>query len=836
MLDSGADINCVSERICRKLELEVEHHSGIVISGLGGGPSKYQRMCEIEVIIQGMKSSENVWAVVVEDEAIPACVLLGTQFLHRSGIVMDYGRRTYRFSGGESYPFSIVENSRKDTAWNIPNVWTVCNLKHETDPNGREGAKNEKIEEKQEGDHSKKCQNDVRAISLDGIGELIRSEYDWKIIQDSCPVLKRVVFLIKGRSDDWSGEASRFKRYRKELFLQRGILMFDRNNPRPVVSFPVLVELALTLHNEMAHLGREKLIRLMQQHLWHPSIYKCASDITNTCDLCQRGKVSSTQAPPVARIITSSPFDLFAVDVVKLPKCGPFVGCLVGIDHFTKWLTAVPLTCLTGEHLASQLEKKVLPNLVRTPAKILSDNGPEFRSGSFGEVLKIYGIQQQFTTPYRPQGNGITERANRTLLELLRLEGAGDRNWVKLLPKVLMVYNNSYQSSIGCSPSDFILRKNHAHKDRALVDRSLEKHWRSGQGHKSFEPYEKGDLVLKKVILQGRETTGKFENKFRGPFEIVKVNANQVTYLLKHHVTKNEIRAHHAQLRRYRLPPLYIQNSKYYGSKVTVRSNTQYEESDEELDIPVGFGGGVGDASASSSGGQRRSYRTGSGSLSQRIRERGSDTDLDRSCRFEDGLNRRTQKTLGDRSNGAMLQNQHSGYGKRGRYFEPGLRSVHKCNRGLRLTSSDDQADSENVDIAESSLGEQARSEPRRFREVESRAIKPKFVEGLGYGNLWIEKGTKGDTVRVSPGEPNFELLTRQLGGEAQEVTHSRGDRSAKPIFRSPIQTRSRGPVKKFEKVQNRILEYKRRGRRKQEKKSRAIREPPTEMPLSGEE
>jgi transposase InsO family protein len=49
-----------------------------------------------------------------------------------------------------------------------------------------------------------------------------------------------------------------------------------------------------------------------------------------------------------------------------------------------------------------------------------SDNGGEFISEGFEGFLKAHGIEKQTSTPYRPQQNGVADRANRTLVEMAK--------------------------------------------------------------------------------------------------------------------------------------------------------------------------------------------------------------------------------------------------------------------------------------------------------------------------------------------------------------------------------------------------------------------------------
>lgn len=52
-----------------------------------------------------------------------------------------------------------------------------------------------------------------------------------------------------------------------------------------------------------------------------------------------------------------------------------------------------------------------------TVDEVLTDNGPNFRSGAFADELAEYRIKHRRTRPYRPQTNGKVERFNRTMAD-----------------------------------------------------------------------------------------------------------------------------------------------------------------------------------------------------------------------------------------------------------------------------------------------------------------------------------------------------------------------------------------------------------------------------------
>ncbi|XP_062521448.1 igE-binding protein-like [Corticium candelabrum] len=57
------------------------------------------------------------------------------------------------------------------------------------------------------------------------------------------------------------------------------------------------------------------------------------------------------------------------------------------------------------------------------PRRLVTDNGPQFRSHEFQMFMKANGIRHQLTPPYHPSSNGRTER----LVQELKFEESANR-------------------------------------------------------------------------------------------------------------------------------------------------------------------------------------------------------------------------------------------------------------------------------------------------------------------------------------------------------------------------------------------------------------------------
>ena len=94
---------------------------------------------------------------------------------------------------------------------------------------------------------------------------------------------------------------------------------------------------------------------------------------------------------------------------------------------------------------------------VGVPSEILSDQGAQFTYSLMREVSRLLSLKQLTTTPYHPACNGLVERFNGTLKQLLRRICA-DRpsDWDRYFASVLFAYREALQSSMGFSPFELI--------------------------------------------------------------------------------------------------------------------------------------------------------------------------------------------------------------------------------------------------------------------------------------------------------------------------------------------------------------------------------------------
>ena len=142
---------------------------------------------------------------------------------------------------------------------------------------------------------------------------------------------------------------------------------------------------------------------------------------------------------------------MIAVDVLEVPVSKSNNRYLLVVqDYFTKWVEAIPMPDQTSLRISTELVK--LFSMFGCPSILHSDQGRNFESTILIQTLQAFGVTKSRTTAYHPQCDGMVERFNRTLLQLLRSYVDRQDDWEKYLPLVLYAYRTSVHSSTGVSP------------------------------------------------------------------------------------------------------------------------------------------------------------------------------------------------------------------------------------------------------------------------------------------------------------------------------------------------------------------------------------------------
>ena len=176
-------------------------------------------------------------------------------------------------------------------------------------------------------------------------------------------------------------------------------------------------------HARLGHVHTEGIKRMVNKCVVDGISFKDSS-IPQVCDACVKGKIHCHPIPKHSDTRSAALLDLVHSDVcgpLQVPSMGGSRYFVTFIDDYSKW--AVVYTMKVKSECSSWFMKyqAMIERETGRKIKVLrSDRGGEYISNTLHEHFVQNGIQHQFSAPYTPQQNGVAERYNRTVMELVR--------------------------------------------------------------------------------------------------------------------------------------------------------------------------------------------------------------------------------------------------------------------------------------------------------------------------------------------------------------------------------------------------------------------------------
>ena len=184
------------------------------------------------------------------------------------------------------------------------------------------------------------------------------------------------------------------------------------------------------------------------------------------------------------------------------------------------------------------------------PQELLSDRGPNFLSNLVSEICQMLKIKKVNTSGYHPQMDGLVEKFNSTLTNMLAKSAEKNSNWDLHLPFLLFAYRTTVQEETPFyllygrdprSPIDELQEDmpNYAinvDDYRSALTTNMSDAWKLAQSHiehaqlrqkeqcdkSSKQPqYQVGDRVMMFMPSEKKGTSWKLARPFYGPYRIV---------------------------------------------------------------------------------------------------------------------------------------------------------------------------------------------------------------------------------------------------------------------------------------------------------------------------
>ena len=208
------------------------------------------------------------------------------------------------------------------------------------------------------------------------------------------------------------------------------------------------------------HLGINKNYHKILNHFYWPGLKSDVSRFCKSCHTCQMvGKPNQTIPKAHLQPIPTfdEPFSRIIIDCVgPLPKTKSGNEYLLTIMcASTRFPEAIPLRNIKTKNIVKALVKFF--TLVGLPKSVQSDQGSNFMSGIFQQVMHELGVTQYKSSPYHPESQGALERFHQTLKNMIRSYCFDtEKDWDEGIHLLLFAVRESVQESLGFSPFELV--------------------------------------------------------------------------------------------------------------------------------------------------------------------------------------------------------------------------------------------------------------------------------------------------------------------------------------------------------------------------------------------
>ena len=265
--------------------------------------------------------------------------------------------------------------------------------------------------------------DDLKAETTNGLTEVRKRQREDPNIG---PILQQVSQGVQPTLGKLTPGSSRHRLAKEfdKLKLKRGLLYrlttVDGQEHFQVVMPKVYRELILTsLHDNAGHQGRDKTLSLVRDRFCWPGMAADIETKVGKSDRCSKRRASTYVKAPLVNIRSSQPLELVCMDYLTLEQSNVgFQHILVVTDHFTRYAQAVPTKDQTAKTTAEALINVFIVH-DGVPHKLHNDQGANFDGKLIHELCRLMGSTKSRTSPYHPAGNGMCERFNRTLMNML---------------------------------------------------------------------------------------------------------------------------------------------------------------------------------------------------------------------------------------------------------------------------------------------------------------------------------------------------------------------------------------------------------------------------------
>jgi hypothetical protein len=207
------------------------------------------------------------------------------------------------------------------------------------------------------------------------------------------------------------------------------------------------------------HFWRTTTYKILRAGYFWPTLFTDVCAKIRACVKCQKfsGK-QQLKSFPLKPVVASGPFQQWGLDFIgeiHPSSSGQHRWILTATDYFTKWIEAIPTRSASHKVIIGFLEDIIAR--FGCPKRIVTDNAASFKAEPLIKFCEQFGISLIHSTPYYPQGNGLAESSNKSLIKIIkRLLEDNKKAWDSKLKFSLWADRVTTKRSLGVSPFQLV--------------------------------------------------------------------------------------------------------------------------------------------------------------------------------------------------------------------------------------------------------------------------------------------------------------------------------------------------------------------------------------------
>jgi hypothetical protein len=217
---------------------------------------------------------------------------------------------------------------------------------------------------------------------------------------------------------------------------------------------PVVASLWALAHEDImaGHVGAKRTLATIRQVVDWPGLAKEVKDRCASCPLCQKLRSRAHRAPITGNTAAARPFESIFIDYLgPLRAAGdpPCTYILVFVDRFSHFVLATATPDVNYAAAANILFKDWV---CRFGAPLLITTDGPFKAAAFATMAADLQARHHVSAPLHPEGHGPVERANYSLMQVLRALFRAQPDWPRMVPPAAFALNTTVSRLLGTSP------------------------------------------------------------------------------------------------------------------------------------------------------------------------------------------------------------------------------------------------------------------------------------------------------------------------------------------------------------------------------------------------